>query len=237
MRPTHSRDLPSQTRRSFVRASAALALAAVVPTVPAAGFSDADAARGLKEALVRGAEVAVQQLGRPDGFLGDERVRIPLPDGLRQAEKLMRKLGASRQADELVQTMNHAAEQAVVQARPILVEAVRRMSFDDARRILTGDDDAATQYFRQATSASLEAKFLPVVRQATARVKLAEKYDAYAGAASRLGLVSERDAHLDTYVTRKTLDGLFLMVAEQERAIRRDPVATGSKLLRKVFGR
>ena len=208
----------------------------MVPAVRAASFSDADAARGLKEALVRGAEAAVQQLGRPDGFLGDERVRIPLPDGLRQAEKLMRKLGASRQADELVQTMNRAAEQAVVQARPILTDAVRRMSFDDARRILTGGDDAATQYFRQATSDSLEAKFLPVVRQATARVKLAEKYDAYAGAALRLGLVSERDAHLDTYVTRKALDGMFLMVAEQERTIRRDPVATGSKLLRKVFG-
>ena len=138
--------------------------------------------------------------------------------------------------DELIETMNHAAELAVVEAKPILVNAVKNMSFDDARGILTGGDDAATQYFRRATSADLTAKFLPVVKQATAKVELADKYNDYAGKAAKMGLLDKKDANLDQYVTQKALDGLFLMVAEQEKAIRKDPMSTGSALLKKIFG-
>lgn len=205
-------------------------------TLPAAEPTSAETASGLKEALTRGAEVAVSQLGRPDGFLGDKRVRIPLPDSIRKAEKMMRTLGAGKYADELVETMNRAAEAAVVEARPILVNAVKNMSFDDARAILTGGDDAATSYFRRSTSGDIAKKFLPIVRQATAKVQLADKYNQYAGKAAKLGLLDEKDADLDQYVTQKAMDGLFLMVAEQEKAIRKDPVSTGSALLKKVFG-
>lgn len=202
----------------------------------AAAPSSTETASGLKEALTRGAEVAVAQLGRHDGFLGDKRVRIPLPDSIRKAEKMMRTLGAGKYADELVETMNRAAELAVVEAKPILVNAVKNMSFDDARGILAGGDDAATNYFRRSTSGDIAKKFLPIVKQATAKVQLADSYNQYAGKAAKLGLLDDKDADLDQYVTQKAMDGLFLLVAEQEKSIRKDPVATGSALLKKVFG-
>jgi len=202
----------------------------------AAEVSGSEAASGLKETLTRGAELAVEQLGKPNGFLGDARVKIPLPDSIRKAEKMMRTFGAGKYDDELIETMNRAAEMAVVEAKPILVNAVKNMSFDDARGILTGGEDAATQYFRRATSADLTAKFLPVVKQATAKVQLADKYNQYAGSAAQYGLIDKKDANLDQYVTQKALDGLFLMIAEQEKSIRKDPVSTGSALLKKLFG-
>jgi len=214
-----------------------LVLSLLLPfSVQAADVSSGEAASGLKETLTRGAEIAVDQLGKPNGFMGDARVRIPLPDSIRKAEKMMRTLGAGKYADELIETMNHAAELAVVEAKPILVNAVKNMSFDDARGILTGGDDAATQYFRRATSTDLTAKFLPIVKQATAKVELADKYNDYAGKAAKMGLLDKKDANLDQYVTQKALDGLFLMVAEQEKAIRKDPISTGSALLKKIFG-
>ncbi len=214
-----------------------LVLSLLLPfAVRAADVSSGEAASGLKETLTRGAEIAVDQLGKPNGFLGDKRVRIPLPDSIRKGEKMMRTLGAGKYADELVETMNRAAELAVVEAKPILVNAVKNMSFDDARAILTGGDDAATQYFRRATSTDLTAKFLPIVKQATAKVELADKYNDYAGKAASMGLLDKKDANLDQYVTQKALDGLFLMVAEQEKAIRKDPISTGSALLKKIFG-
>ena len=214
-----------------------LVLSLLLPfAAQAADVSSGEAASGLKETLTRGAEIAVDQLGKPNGFLGDKRVRILLPDSIRSAEKMMRTLGAGKYADELVETMNHAAELAVVEAKPILVNAVKNMSFDDARAILSGGDDAATQYFRRTTSSDLTTKFLPIVKQATAKVQLADKYNQYAGKAAKMGLLDKKDADLDQYVTQKALDGLFLMVAEQEKAIRKDPVATGSALLKKLFG-
>jgi hypothetical protein len=199
-------------------------------------LSSKDTASGLKEALTRGAEIAVGQLGKTNGFLGDKRVKIPMPESARAAEKMMRTLGMKKQADELIETMNRAAEMAVVEAKPILTNAVKNMSFDDARGILTGGDDAATQYFKRSTSEAIGAKFLPIVKQATAKVNLAGQYNKYAGQASKLGLLDKKDADLDTYVTQKALDGLFLMIAEQEKAIRKDPIGTGSSMLQKVFG-
>jgi len=141
-----------------------------------------------------------------------------------------------KQADELVETMNRAAESAVVEARPILVNAVKSMSFADAKEILAGGDDAATQYFKRTTATPIGAKFLPIVKKATAKVQLADKYNQFAGKAAKMGLVDEKDANLDSYVTQKALDGLYLMIAEQEKAIRKDPVGSGSKLLQTVFG-
>ena len=146
------------------------------------------------------------------------------------------KTASAAKADELIETMNRAAEMAVVEAKPILTNAVKSMSFDDARGILTGGDDAATQYFKRTTSKDIGAKFLPIVKTATAKVDLAGQYNKYAGQAAKLGLMSEQDADLDTYVTQKAMDGLFLMIAEQEKAIRKDPIGTGSSLLKKVFG-
>ena len=201
-----------------------------------AELSNKDTAAGLKEALTRGADVAVDHLGKPNGFMGDKRVKIPLPESARAAEKMMRTLGMKKQADQLIETMNRAAEMAVVEAKPILTNAVKNMNFDDARGILSGGDDAATQYFKRTTSDAIGAKFLPIVKQATAKVDLAKQYNQYAGQASKFGLLDEKDADLDTYITQKAMDGLFLMIAEQEKAIRKDPIGTGSSMLQKVFG-
>ncbi|ACV34052.1 conserved hypothetical protein [Candidatus Accumulibacter phosphatis] len=213
-----------------------LLISAQVLAVGVGDLSGKEASAGLKEALSRGADMAVSQLGKPNGFMGDARVRIPLPKSLRAAEKMMRTLGMKKQADELIETMNRAAELAVVEAKPILLESVQKMTIDDARGILAGGDDAATQYFRRTTSTALGKKFLPIVKQATAKVQLADQYNEYAGQAAKLGLLEEKDANLDSYVTQKALDGLFVMIAEQEKSIRQDPVGTGSKLLQTVFG-
>lgn len=190
----------------------------------------------LRQALSQGALTAVASLGRPDGFLGNPKVKIPLPENLRQAEKLMRRLGMGKYADELVVTMNRAAEAAVPQAKALLLDAVEQMTLQDAKAILTGGDDAVTQYFRRTTSAPLAERFLPIVRQATERVELAKKYNRYAGQAAKLGLLDQKDVRLETYVTEKALDGLFLMIAEEERAIRKNPLGQASSLLQKVFG-
>lgn len=213
-----------------------LLISAQVLAVGLGDLSGKEASAGLKEALSRGADMAVSQLGKPNGFMGDARVRIPLPKSLRAAEKMMRTLGMKKQADELIETMNRAAELAVVEAKPILLESVQKMTIDDARGILAGGDDAATQYFRRTTSTALGKKFLPIVKQTTAKVQLADQYNEYAGQAAKLGLLEEKDANLDSYVTQKALDGLFVMIAEQEKSIRQDPVGTGSKLLQTVFG-
>lgn len=199
-------------------------------------ITNREAINALKGALDRGARAAVARLGRENGFLGDARVRIPLPEGLRRAEKNMRRFGMAKYADELIVTLNRAAEAAVQEAKPLFVDALRQMSVQDAKGILTGGDTAGTAYFRRVTGGELGRRFLPIVRRATARVGLAQKYNQYAAHGVRVGLVDAEDANLDDYVTRRALDGLFFMVAEEEKKIRRDPVGTASSLLRKVFG-
>ena len=199
-------------------------------------LSSKDAGKGLKEALTQGAGKAVDLLGKPDGFLGNPQVKIPLPSNLQKAEGMMRTFGMGKQADELVTAMNRAAEAAVPQAKTLLVNSVRQMSVSDAKGILSGGDDAATQYFRRTTSGPLAAKFKPMVKTAIAKVGLAQKYDQFAGKAAKFGLVKEEDAQLENYVTQKTLDGLYLMIAEEEKAIRKNPAEAAGKLAQKVFG-
>lgn len=191
---------------------------------------------GLKDALSQGALSAVSRLGVVDGFLRNPKVKIGLPSPLDKAEKLMRLAGMGRQTDELITTMNRAAELAVPEAKTLFVDAIRRMSFADARGILLGGDDAATQYFKRTMSPALTAKFLPVVRQKTDSLRLAQQYNSYAGQAGRLGLLSSEASSVEGYVTQKALDGLFLIMGEEERSLRRNPVQAGTSLLRKVFG-
>ncbi len=195
-----------------------------------------DAAAGLKAALEKGSGAAVARLGRTDGFLGHARFRIPLPESMRRAERLMRRFGMGKQADELLVALNRAAEAAVPEARELLVESVRRMTLQDAKAILQGGDSAATDYFRASSEARLRGLFLPVVQRATAKVGLAQHYNRYAEKGVALGFVTEEDANLDAYVTEKALTGLFLALAEEEKAIRREPAAAGTAIIRKVFG-
>jgi hypothetical protein len=199
-------------------------------------LSKKDAVGGLKEALTQGAGKAVSNLGAPGGFLDNPKVRIPLPPSVQKFGGTLRSLGMGKYADELDTAMNRAAEAAVPEAKALLVNSIKQMSVDDAKGILQGGDDSATQYFRRTTATPLAQKFKPIVQKAMAKVKLAEKYDRFAGKAAKFGLVKEQDAHLDDYVTQKTLDGLYLMIAEEEKAIREDPVSAAGKLARKAFG-
>lgn len=199
-------------------------------------LSNRDAVSGLKDALSQGATAAIGKLGVDNGFLGNDRVKIPLPDALKRVESGLRLIGMQRQADELVTAMNRAAEQAVPEAKALLVGAVKNMSVQDAKGILTGGDTAATDYFRKTTSSQLTQKFLPIVTKATSKVGLAEKYNNLAGQGEKLGLISADQAKIENYVTQKTLDGLFLMIAEQEKAIRKDPVGAATGMAQKVFG-
>ncbi len=199
-------------------------------------LSNADASAGLKKALDQSINTAVGKLGVTDGFLKNPQVRIDLPPKLAKAESMMRMLGVGNQLDELVTSMNRAAEAAVPESKPLLKQALRQMSLEDAKRILTGGNDSATQYFKQATYSPLKTKFAPIIARATEKVKLTETYDALAKKAVTLGVLKPEDATLESYVTGKTLDGLFLMMAEEERAIRKDPLGQASSLLKKVFG-
>jgi hypothetical protein len=199
-------------------------------------LSNADASAGLKKALDQGINVAVGKLGVPDGFLKNPQVKIDLPPKFAKAESMMRMLGAGDQLDQLVTSMNRAAEAAVPESKALLKQALNQMSVEDAKRILTGGDDAATQYFKQATYAPLKAKFSPIISRETEKVKLSQTYEAAAKKAVALGILKPEDATLQSYVTDKTLDGLFLMMAEEERAIRKDPLGQASSLLKKVFG-
>lgn len=204
---------------------------------PAYALSETDAASGVRAALERGASAAVGRLGRTDGFLGDQSVRIELPGFLNDGAKLLRATGQRRRIDALVTAMNRAAEAAVPQARALLVGAAKSMSVEDAVQIVRGGDTAVTEFFRRKTREPISEKFLLIVQRATEKVSLAQKYDAVAGQAARLGLLRQEDADLNGYVTGKALDGLYFMIGEEERKIRRDPLATGSEILKQVFGR
>jgi Protein of unknown function (DUF4197) len=202
----------------------------------AAGLSETDAASGVRAALERGAVAAVGLLGKTDGFLGNPKVRIPLPGFLSDAAKLLKATGQQQRVDELVTAMNRAAEAAMPQAKSLLVGAVKSMSVDDARKVITGGDNSVTEFFAGKTREPLGVQFLPVVTKATEKVSLADKYNAVAGKAAGLGLLKKEDANIQQYVTGKALDGLYLMIGEEERKIRKDPIGTGSAILKKVFG-
>jgi len=224
-------------RRRFTIAMLAAAGSLLASGGWAAGVSDADAASGIRAALERGAGAAVDVLGRKDGFLGNPKVRIPLPGYLKDAAKLARLTGQQQQVDDLVTAMNRAAEAAVPEARTLLVSAVKSMSVDDARRIVSGGDDSVTKFFAAKTRQPLGEKFLPIVTRETEKVELAAHFNAVAGKAALMGLMKSDDASIERYVTGKALDGLYLMIAEEEKKIRRDPIGTGSAILAKVFGR
>lgn len=199
-------------------------------------LSEGDATAGIRAALERGAVSAVGLLGKPDGFLSNPKVHIPLPGFLNDAARFLRATGQQRRVDELETALNRAAEAAVPEAKTLLVGAVKSMSVEDAKGILTGGDGSVTQFFSAKTREPLGVRFLPIVKRATEKVSLADKYNAVAGKAASFGLLKPQDANIHSYVTEKALDGLFLMIGEEEHKIRENPVATGSAILKKVFG-
>jgi hypothetical protein len=223
-------------RRDFTSALTALPALGLPAAAGAGLFSETDAAAGVRTALERGASSAVALLGRSDGFLGNPKVRIELPGFLKDAAKLLKATGQGKRVDELVTAMNRAAEAAVPQAKTLLLNAVKSMSVDDAVKIVKGGETSVTQFFSTKTREPLGVEFLPVVARATEKVSLAQKYDALAGKAAGMGLMKKEEANLNGYVTGKALDGLYFMIGEEEKKIRKDPVGTGSAILKKVFG-
>ena len=199
-------------------------------------LTNSEASGGLKEALTQGIGKAIASLGATDGFLGNKDVKIPLPNSLKKIEKGMKFMGMGKQSDELILKMNRAAEAAVPEAKTLLIDSVKKMSLTDAKAILTGPQDAATQYFKKTTAAQMGEKFLPIVTKATANIQLADSYNKYAEMGSKFGVVKKEDANINQYVTKKALDGVYYMVAQEEAAIRKDPLGQASSLLKKVFG-
>jgi hypothetical protein len=201
-----------------------------------ADLTNRDASRAIKGALDEGATSAISKLGVSGGFMNNPKVRIPLPPALEELSKGMRMMGRGKDADELVASMNQAAEQAVPEAKELMTNAVKAMSVEDAKGILTGGDDSVTKFFRAKTAAPLAVKFLPIVKQTTARLGLAQKYDQFAGQGAKLGLIKGDAGNIEQYVTDKTLDGLYFMIGEEEHTIRQNPAAAGSAIVSKVFG-
>lgn len=229
-------------RRQFNSATGR-ALAALLATAYAQAhalslgdLTNGEASQGLKTALEKGALAAVGILGKTDGFFGNDKVRIPLPGYLADAAKLLKGLGQGKRVDELLESMNRAAESAVPMAKDLLVGAVKSMNVMDAKKILSGGETSVTTFFAEKTREPLGVKFLPVVTKATEKVGLAAKYNSVAAKAQGLGLIKKEDANIQQYVTGKTLDGLFYMIGEEEKKIRQDPIGTGSAILKKVFG-
>lgn len=208
---------------------------APAPAVDLSKFTLKDQVGSLKQALTQGAQTAVKNLAQPDGFLGNDKVRIPLPDNLKKVDAAMRQFGMGKYADELTTTMNRAAEAAVPEAQTLLVGAISKMTVTDATNILNGKEDAATQYFRSSTEAALAGKFQPIVARSMQKVKLTDKYNQFASKGAQFGLVDPKDANLNDYITRKAMDGLFIMMAEQEKTIRANPLQATGNLAKKVF--
>lgn len=223
---------------TFLLSSAASSLAVfhlgAVAQTP--GLANQQVSNGLKTALEQGARAAVAQLGRQDGFWSNDKVRIPLPGFLQDTAKLLRRIGQGDRLDELLKAMNQAAEAAVPLAKDSLVAAVKSMSFQDAATVLRGGDTSVTEFFASKTRLNLTEKFLPVVTKTTSRVDLATKYNRIISKAAGMGMLRAEQQSLEHYVTDKTLDGLYFMIGQEEKKIRRDPIGTGSALLGKVFG-
>lgn len=201
-----------------------------------AALAESEIVQGLREALAQGTKNAVLQLGRADGFWKSDRFRIPLPGMVTRADALMRTAGYGPQLDELHLSFNRAAEKAVPVAADVFSGAVRQLTITDARNILQGPNDAATQYFRRTTGETLTVQFKPLVAQVTSRAGLVQQYERFRAAAGPFAALAGADADVDSYVTGKALDSLFLRVADEEKRIRENPAARSSEIMKKVFG-
>ena len=215
---------------------AGLALAASAFANPLDALTEKEAGGGLKAALEAGSVAAVGKLGVEGGFMNNDAVRIKLPRVLEKARPILEMTGHGEQLEELETAMNRAAEQAVPLAKPLLVNAVKSMTLSDAKTILTGGETSVTDFFKEKTAAPLAVKFKPIVKGVTDRSKLSGQFNSAMAQATKFGLASEEQASVESYVTQRALDGLFLMIGEEEKKIRENPISYGSKAISKVFG-
>jgi Protein of unknown function (DUF4197) len=201
------------------------------------GLSDSTVASGLKEALKVGTDNAVKLTGRRDGYFGNEAIKILMPNNFRTVEKGLRAIGYGPKVDGFVLSMNRSAEAAAPAAKKIFVDAILAMSFDDARKILSGGDTAATDYFKSKTTTQLTAAFQPVVEKTMNENGVTQQYNALLGQAQSIPFLKSPKLDITQYVVSKALDGLFYTLGQEEKKIRKDPVARTTSLLKQVFGR
>lgn len=220
----------------FTTFFASLMLSAGAFALSLSDLSQGDANAGLKDALSQGAKVAVQQLGKPGGFSNDPDVRIELPGNAGKASRMLKMLGMGSQVEALENSMNLAAEAAVPQAQALLLDAVKKMTVADAKGILAGGEDSATQYLSKTSRDQIRDRFMPIIKQATDKVGVAQQYNALAAKASGLGAVDAKYGTIEGYVAEQALDGLFTVIAEQEASIRQNPTQAATSMAKKVFG-
>lgn len=195
----------------------------------------AQVAEGLKEALVKGISVGADQASKLDGYFKNPQIKIPFPPDVKRVEDKLRQLGLGAEVDKFVMTLNRGAEDAAKEAKPIFINAIRSMTIDDAWAILKGKDDAATQYLKRVTSSQLKAKFKPVIQTSLNKVNATRYYKDIVTKYNQIPLVQKVNADLDDYATDKAIEGLFVMIAKEEKNIRQNPVARTTDLLKKVF--
>jgi hypothetical protein len=228
------------TRRHFVLAFALLPWAGFARAQASvsdllAAISGPEATQALRESLEQGARKAITTLGRENGFLGDPSVKIGLPKNFARAEKFLRSVGYGQKIDDLVLAMNRAAETATPKAQELLLESIRKMSISDAKAVLTGGDNAATEYFRKSTEVQLTETLMPVVRSVTEKSDFVRAYNGLAGKLVKYGVKSDQQT-VERYVNKKALDGIYFRIGEEERSLRANPTRYAGGLLGKVFG-
>lgn len=211
----------------------------VLSNIPgSAPLSNDEVISGLKEALRLGTERSVQKAGAADGFWNDARIKIPFPPEAIKVKNTLTDLGMKKPVEDFERTLNKAAEEAAKEAVPVFVDAITSMSIQDGFNLLNGGENAATNFLREKTSAALRTRFTPVVQQATTKVALTSYWTPVANAYNTASLLTGGqavDPDLNAYVTTRALDGLFLLLADEEKKIRQDPAARATALLQKVF--
>lgn len=199
-------------------------------------LSTSEVAQGLKEALVVGISKGSDLVSQADGYLKNPEIKIPFPPDVQRVEERLRQIGLGSEVDKFVTALNRGAEMAAREAKPIFVEAIRSMTIEDAWAILRGEDDAATQYLKRTTSGLLKEKFKPVVQRSLNEVNATRYYGDIVSRYNQIPLVQKVNPDLDDYATDKAIEGLFLMIAREEKSIRENPAARTTELLRRVFG-
>ncbi|MDN5199866.1 DUF4197 domain-containing protein [Fulvivirgaceae bacterium BMA10] len=190
---------------------------------------------GLKEALIQGITKGSDKASALDGYFKNPKIKIPFPPETQKVANTLRDIGLGAQVDEFVMTLNRGAEEAAKEAKPVFVSAIKSMTIEDAWNILRGDNDAATQYLKRTTSTQLREKFQPIVHSALEKVSATKHYSDLVSRYNKIPFVKKADPDLDSYATEKAIDGLFVLIAEEELKIRKDPVARTTALLKKVF--
>lgn len=221
--------------RSYFLGCIGLLFAAQACALSLNDLSQSQAADSLKAVLEQSTRLAVEQLGKPGGFSNNPDVHIELPGNLGKAAQTMKMLGQSKQVNALEDSMNRAAEAAIPEAQALLLEAIKNMTLADAKGILQGPNNSATQYLDRSSREQLRNRFLPLVEQATQSSGLAKKYNNFAGQAASFGVIEAKDASIENYVTEQALDGLFTIMGQQEASIRDDPAQAATDIAKKVF--